>query len=117
MSAEKRARSSSKRPRCSAASNRHRPLKGIVALDGVKCDVGGLVSRCEDRKPGEQVRVTVFRRDKLVDVALTLGAKPTDAVYLSRVDRPSDAQQAAWKSWLGASWEEAEKPLADTRPA
>ncbi|AGC44284.1 M61 family peptidase [Myxococcus stipitatus DSM 14675] len=79
----------------------------VVALDGWKADGNALVSRCEDRKPGDTVRVTVFRRDKLLEVPVVLGTKPSEAVWLARVDKPTEAQKAAYQSWLGAPWDEA----------
>jgi predicted metalloprotease with PDZ domain len=54
------------------------------------------------------VKVTLFRRDKLMEIAVTLGAKPADGVYLARVDAPTDAQRAAYKAWLGTAWDESE---------
>ncbi|MFP2931735.1 M61 family metallopeptidase [Pyxidicoccus sp. 3LG] len=82
----------------------------LVALDGWKVDGASLVSRCEDRRPGETVRVTVFRRDRLLEVPVVLGQKPADAVWLARVERPTDAQKAAFQAWLGAPWDEAPTP-------
>ncbi|MBL9038032.1 MAG: M61 family metallopeptidase [Archangium sp.] len=81
----------------------------VIALDGLKCDSAALVARCEDKRPGDTVRVTLFRRDVLVEVNVTLGAKPTDAAYLVRVDKPTDAQKAAYRAWIGSAWEEGEK--------
>ncbi|MBX7116989.1 MAG: PDZ domain-containing protein [Myxococcaceae bacterium] len=78
----------------------------LVALDGMKVDAGTLISRAEEKKPGEKVTVTVFRRDRLTEVEVTLGQKPADAVYLQRLDRPTDEQKASYKAWLGASWDE-----------
>ncbi|MFY0569313.1 M61 family metallopeptidase [Archangium lansingense] len=78
----------------------------LVALDGWKVDAAGLLSRSEDKSPGDTVRLTVFRRDRLVDVTVTLGQKPSDAVWLARVEKPTDAQKAAYQAWLGAPWEE-----------
>jgi predicted metalloprotease with PDZ domain len=82
----------------------------VVALDGWKVDGAGLISRCEDKRPGETVRVTVFRRDRLLEVPVVLGQKPSDAVWLARVDRPSEAQKAAFQAWLGAPWDESPGP-------
>ena len=65
-------------------------------------DGAGLIARCEDKRPGDTVRVTLFRRDRLVEVPVVLGAKPADAAYLARVERPTDAQRAAFQAWLGA---------------
>lgn len=81
----------------------------LVALDGFKCDAPGLISRCEDKKPGDAVRLTVFRRDKLIDVPVTLGQKPADHVYLAKVEKPTEDQKAAFKAWLGAPFDEPEK--------
>ncbi len=78
----------------------------VVALDGYKVDVAGLISRCEEKKPGERVTVSVFRRDKLLHLPVVLGIKPADAVYLARVDKPTDAQKAAYQAWLSAPWDE-----------
>lgn len=82
----------------------------VVALDGWKVDGAGLLSRCEDKRPGETVRVTVFRRDRLLEVPVVLGQKPAEAVWLARVERPTDAQKAAFQAWLGAPWDEAPGP-------
>ncbi len=82
----------------------------IVALDGYKVDAAGLTSRCEEKKPGEVVRVTVFRRDRLLEIPVILGQKPADAVYLAKVDEPTDAQKQAYRSWLGETWDEPSEP-------
>lgn len=89
----------------------------VVALDGYKVDAAGLISRCEDKKPGEQVKVSLFRRDKLLELPITLGQKPADAVYLAKVDAPTEQQKAAYQSWTGAGWDEAEpRPVASQTP-
>ena len=78
----------------------------IVALDGFKVDINTLLSRCEDRRPGDKVTVMVFRRDKLTEVQVTVGLRYADAAYVAFVDKPSDAQKAAYQSWMGAAWDE-----------
>ncbi|MCE9666769.1 PDZ domain-containing protein [Myxococcus stipitatus] len=78
----------------------------VVALDGWKVDGSSLLARCEEKWPGEVARVTLFRRDRLLEVPVTLGAKPAEAVWLARVDNPTDAQKAAYQAWLGAPWDE-----------
>jgi len=69
-------------------------------------DAAGLLARCEERTPGSRVSVHVFRRDRLVEVNINLGARPADALWLARVEKPSDAQKASYQKWLGASWDE-----------
>ncbi|RKH15415.1 M61 family peptidase [Corallococcus sp. CA053C] len=86
------------------------PEDDVVALDGWRVDGAGLIARCEDKRPGDTVKVTLFRRDRLVEVPVVLGQKPADAVWLQRVERPTDAQKAAFQAWLGAPWDETPGP-------
>ncbi len=78
----------------------------VIALDGSKCDAPGLVSRAEDRKPGDTLKVTVFRRERLLEVNVVLGPKPVDMAWLARVDKPTDEQRVAFHSWLGLEWDD-----------
>ena len=64
-----------------------------------------LVSRADDRSPGEVLRVSVFRREILVEVPVTLERRPEDAVWLAPVESPSDAQRAAFERWAGAPFD------------
>jgi predicted metalloprotease with PDZ domain len=80
----------------------------IAALDGLKCDASGLIARCEEKKPGDQVRVSLFRRERLLEVPVTLGPKPNDTAYLARLESATDAQKLAYRAWIGASWDESE---------
>ena len=82
----------------------------LVALDGIKVDGAGLISRLEERKAGDKVRLSVFRRDRLTEVEVTIAAKPADAVYLARIDGPTDDQKLAFRSWLGAAWDDGVEP-------
>ncbi len=82
------------------------PEDEVVALDGERVDAAGLISRCDDRAPGTPVTLHVFRRDRLVEVKATLGRRPLDAVWLARVENPSEAQKASYQRWMGAGWED-----------
>jgi predicted metalloprotease with PDZ domain len=86
------------------------PEDDVVALDGWRVDGAGLLARTEDKRPGDTARLTLFRRDRLMEVPVVVGPKPADAVFLVRVDRPTDAQKAAYQAWLGAPWDEAPGP-------
>ncbi len=83
----------------------------VIALDGLKCDAASLVQRLESRRPGDTVKVSVFRRDRLLELPVTVATKPSDGVYLQRVEHPSEAQRQAWQVWLGAPWNEGESAL------
>lgn len=80
----------------------------VCALDGFKCDAATLVARCEEKKPGDVVRVTLFRRERLLEVPVTLAVKPLDTFWLSRVERPTETQRVAYEAWLKTSWDEVE---------
>ena len=82
------------------------PDDDLVALDGYKVDGAALLARCDERRPGDTVRVTLFRRDRLLEVPVVLGTKPADAAYLVRVEQPTEAQRAAFQAWLGAPLDE-----------
>jgi len=79
----------------------------VIALDGYRVDGATLLARCEEKQPGDPVRITLLRQDRLLEVNVQLESKPADAAYLARVDRPSDAQKAAYFAWLGVSFDEA----------
>src|SRR5262249_5871952 len=66
---------------------------GVVARDGFRVDGGPLISRCEEKVPGEVVSITVFRQDRLVELKVKLENKPADAAYLQRVEHPTDSQK------------------------
>jgi predicted metalloprotease with PDZ domain len=82
------------------------PDDELIALDGSKIDASGLIARTDEKKPGDVVRITVFRRERLTELTCVLGQRPQDTAWLARVERPTDAQKAAFKAWLGATWEE-----------
>jgi predicted metalloprotease with PDZ domain len=88
----------------------------IIALDGFKCDASGLASRCEERRHGETVTVTLFRRDKLLEVSVTLGTKPADTVYLVKTAAPTEGQKAAYQAWLGAPWDDGASSMKEAEP-
>ncbi len=77
----------------------------VIALDGVRVDGTSLLARIDERPPGERVRLTFFRRDRLLELDVTLGEKPEDAVWLVRAEAPTDAQRQAYAKWIGAPWE------------
>jgi predicted metalloprotease with PDZ domain len=48
------------------------------------------------------LRLKVFRRDELVDVVVTLGTPPEDAIWLAPVADPTQAQRGAFEAWAGS---------------
>ena len=77
----------------------------VVAIDGVRGDAAALVSRADERTPGDGLRISVFRRDQLLDVPVVLAPRPEDAVWLAPVPSPTEEQKRALERWLGAPLE------------
>lgn len=73
----------------------------VVAIDGWRAEEKGLGERISARKPGDLVRLTVFRRDELRDVMVTLGTKPRDQFEIVQRQDASDAEKALLVGWLG----------------
>ncbi len=73
----------------------------ILAVDGFRVDAGSFRERLATRKPGDCVSLTLFRRDELRTVDVTLAERPKDSIEVSVVDKPTDAQRAAFQSWTG----------------
>ena len=74
----------------------------IVALDGWK--VGGesaLGERLAARKPGDAVRLTLFRRDELRELSVTLGEAPRDKFEIVAKKDAGVAERALHEAWLG----------------
>lgn len=74
----------------------------IVALDGKRVTLESFNARLEERKPGEKIRLTIFRADDLRTLEVALGAAPEDEYKIVPVTAPSDAQRQIYRAWLGA---------------
>jgi predicted metalloprotease with PDZ domain len=73
----------------------------IVALDGARVTKEAFDARIAEKKPGDTVRVTVFRFDDLRTFDIRLGADsgvPFRIVPLSQVN---DEQKRIYQAWLG----------------
>ncbi|HWQ12282.1 MAG TPA: PDZ domain-containing protein [Roseiflexaceae bacterium] len=75
----------------------------ILALDGARVDEERLKARVAERRPGDVVTLSLFRRDELLHVPLTLAPAPPDTLRIVSVDEPSDEQRRVYESWLGSA--------------
>ena len=73
----------------------------LLALDGWRIDEQRLAARVAERVPGDRVVLSLFRRDELLQLPVTLAAAPHDSLKLVRVEQPSDLQQRIYNGWLG----------------
>jgi predicted metalloprotease with PDZ domain len=76
----------------------------LVAEDGFRVDRAALWDRLCERGPSGTLRLTVFRRDELVEVRVPLAPWPDDTVWLEPVETPTAPQRAAFEAWSGAAW-------------
>jgi predicted metalloprotease with PDZ domain len=76
----------------------------IVAEDGFRVDRSALWDRLCERGPGGKLRLTVFRRDELVDVSVVLGEPQQDAIWLEPAPDANGAQRAAFEAWSAGPW-------------
>src|SRR5207249_7466183 len=72
----------------------------IVALDGARVNKDSFEARVAEKKPGETVRITVFRFDDLHTFEIRLGSR-TDVPYrIVQLANSSDEQKQLYRAWL-----------------
>lgn len=76
----------------------------IIALDGFRVDPESLQARLDERRPGDSVVLSLFRRDALLHIPVVVQAAPPDSLALVPVEQPTEAQQRVLHAWLGTAW-------------
>lgn len=74
----------------------------IVAIDGYRASQNFLSSYLAERKPGDKVKLTIFRFDKLRDFDFTLGANTRAEYKLEPLSSPTDEQKKLYNAYLNA---------------
>lgn len=75
----------------------------IVAVDGYRANQNFLTSYIGERKPGDKVRLSIFRLDKLRDVDFILGASTRKDYSFAPVTAPTDEQKKLYNGYLNAN--------------
>jgi predicted metalloprotease with PDZ domain len=73
----------------------------LLAIDNWRIHPGKLSDRLKDFKLGQTAIFTVFRRDDILNIAVTLGSPPLSTFTLVPVESPSAAQAEQYEQWLG----------------
>ncbi len=81
----------------------------IVALDGYRVRANQLDARLADYKPGDKIKLTLFRDEQLREFEVTLQASPVPEVSVQLVEQPTDLQKKIYAGWMAAPWPEAQK--------
>ena len=74
----------------------------IVALDGARVTKETFDARIAEKKPGDTVRVTVFRFDDLRTFDIRLGSRVDAPFRIVPIAQASDEQKRIYQAWLGA---------------
>ena len=74
----------------------------IIALDGIRVTLPNFNARLEEKRPGEEIRLTVFRLDDLRTVTIKLGARAEGDYRLQPVKNPTPEQSRLYEGWLAA---------------
>jgi predicted metalloprotease with PDZ domain len=76
----------------------------LVAEGGFRVDRNALWDRLGHAGPDGRLRLTVFRRDELVEVEVPLEPWPEDTIWLEPLENATAAQKAAFTAWCGADF-------------
>ncbi len=74
----------------------------IIALDGMRVTLETWDARLGERRPGDKIMVTVFRRDELRMIEVTLGGRVVAPYSIVPVAQPNEDQQKLYQGWLNA---------------
>ena len=72
----------------------------LLALDGFRVRSSQFFSRINDMRPGDSVRVTIVRNERIRDFVFRLKAQPVPRYTVVRMENPSPLQKSIYESWL-----------------
>lgn len=72
----------------------------IVALDGGRVTLTTFNARLEEKKPGDEVRLTIFRLDELRTFTIKLGGRPEENYRLVPLAQQTPEQKRLYDGWL-----------------
>lgn len=75
-------------------------LDEIIAIDNMKVDAESYDKFLKKAQPGQQVKITVFRQDKLKVLDATLGSIPVDTAQITVNSTLTDKQKTLLNAWL-----------------
>lgn len=77
----------------------------ILAINGRRVRSSELTDRIAEFKPGDKVKITVFRDNKLRDFEATLRLQDVPAYKAIKTTNPTPLQKSIFESWLSTRWE------------
>lgn len=73
----------------------------IVAIDGYRASQQFLQDYLSEKKPGDKIKLTVFRFDRLIDLDVTLGSRPPGRYRIVPIEKPNERQQTLYRNYFG----------------
>ncbi len=74
----------------------------IVAIDGNRASQQFLQSYLAEKKPGDKIKLTVFRFDALRDIEITLGERAAPNYRIVAVENPTEDQKRLYRGYFDA---------------
>ena len=74
----------------------------IVAVDGYRANRDMLEKYISERKPGDKVRLTIFRLDQLRDIDFTLGNDPRREYSIVKKENATQKEQDLYRAYMNA---------------
>jgi predicted metalloprotease with PDZ domain len=72
----------------------------LLALDGFRINEEKLNARLAERMPGDSVTISLFRRDEMLHIPVTLTVAPHDKLAVVPIEAPTEEQRARYVDWL-----------------
>ena len=75
----------------------------IVAVDGVRVTRDAFNARISERRPGDEITLSLFRNDDLRTLRIRLGSRTEGNYRITRARNPTPEQTRIYQSWLGGA--------------
>jgi predicted metalloprotease with PDZ domain len=73
----------------------------VIALDGLRVTEGNLAARLARPEPGDEISVSFFRDDELLETRLVVQAPPDDTCYIELDETAGRQALTRRRAWLG----------------
>ena len=77
----------------------------IIAIDGLKEEYKTIEKRLKELKADENIKITVFKQNKLKDVVLNLQHRKFGKYKIEKTVNPDAMQKSIFESWFGKKWD------------
>lgn len=76
----------------------------IITADGDRVNYEDLNNRLQRMKIGEKINLGIFRKDKYIEIKLSLNEPKVPNYVVSKTSTPDDLQKNIYEDWLKVKW-------------